>query len=424
MSEGGPSASGAGAAPTAAPAQGGEAQAGSPREQIKNPTTEGSRGSGSLPGVLEHAGENDADVSEALFGEEPGDERSGDRKTRLRGPDGKFIKQSSDTGEELVSPALPDGEIQPEPAPAKFKFAGEEFESQDKAEQNFKTLRGMYKADQAKIKQLGEYVPAYEAWKGHAEALAARIAELEKGGAAPQPQPGVQPSRTAELKGTEVSSVEDVLKQIDWDAYNYIATKGSLAKGGEYLIGEVMRMVKEQMIPSAVNQLREEMMNSLAPFQESAQASQTVEAMTRATQQLATLQTSDGRVAFPELSDVKAVEEIGYYWGREAESEADAERRLRLLQTPAGLLQAIAFYRLQKSLINTPAPEPSARPAEELPANPVAPGPASSLSVRGDEGFHTGPSSGLSPEMARLVAAMGKPEMIDSTLGFARNPRR
>jgi hypothetical protein len=141
--------------------------------------------------------------------------------------------------------------------------------------------------------------------------------------------------------------------------------------------------------------------------------------MTRATQQLSALKTPDGRVAFPELQDAAIVEKIGYLWAREAQDEQDLERRARALRTPQGLMSAIALYRLIDNLEQAPTAQPA--PVAVPSAPPVAPGPAASLSVRGDEGFALRARTGLSPAQARLAAELGKSQLIDPQLGFARN---
>ena len=401
--------------PTPAPAQNDQGGAQSPR--LDTPGANEKKSASSLPGVLNTAPEDqlDAEIGEKLFGKE---QDAGDRKTRLRGPDGKFIKVSGEEPVPDARPELPEG-AEPEPQPdepqSKFKFAGEEWDSAEAAEQNFKTLRGMHKANQAKLQKAeverSEYVRAYDAWKTYAEQQAVRVAELEKGGTQPRVQSG------SGVEGQDLSDA-DISKAIDWDAYNYIATKGSLAKGGEYLIGQVMELVRGKMIPQAIEGLRAELMQKLAPFEQQSQNEATVSAMTAATQQLQSLKTHDGREAFPELQDLEKLEKIGYYWAREARDEADLERRKAILKTPAGLMNAVALYRLIESLEAAPAP-----PTPPVPTAQPTPAPSATLDVRGDEGFRPGSRSGLQPGISQMISELGRGEMIDTHLGFARNRR-
>src|SRR5574341_1359828 len=64
---------------------------------------------------------------------------------------------SSEDAGDVRQPDVPAVEAKP-----RFKFAGEEFDSQEAAEQNFRSLRGQYKPLQSLAKQLGglEKIPS------------------------------------------------------------------------------------------------------------------------------------------------------------------------------------------------------------------------------------------------------------------------
>lgn len=426
MSE--PSASGTAVAadPTPAPAAG-DAQAEKPgkKQDLQSPTV-ADKPKGSLPGVVTRGPENefDADVLDQMFGDadKGGD---GDKKVRLRDPEtGKFLKQDAkaEPAEQTPDkPALPPGS-EPEPPKPKFKFGGKDWESQDQAEQNFRSLQGQFRPMQDKIRELEgdrDYgYQAVEAWKRHAEGLRAEVDQLKAGGAKPTP------AGSAGQQIADVTSEADVLKNIDLDAYNYIATKGGLAKGAEYLVGEIMRVVKDNVLPQAISGLRQELTNQMLPMRQDAEHRETVAAMERAHTQLVSLRTPDGRVAFPELQVADKVERIAELWVRESRDEADEARRIAALRTPQGLMSAIALYRLIDSIESAPVPAttPASTPAALQPEG--AAGITASVDARGDEGFRpSGPRSDMSAGMAALVAELSKPEMIDHQLGFARNRR-
>src|SRR3990172_844705 len=129
MSEAAPSTGGPATpspAPTAVPAEQPAATA-QPESRITSPTVPDKPTSKKgLPGVITHERTVDEQkLADDLFGE-PGE---GDRKTRLRGPDGKFVK--SDAAPDAAAPEkpqLPEGVEPPKEESKKFKFAGKEYE--------------------------------------------------------------------------------------------------------------------------------------------------------------------------------------------------------------------------------------------------------------------------------------------------------
>lgn len=367
-----------------------------------------------LPGVLMNDGD---DFGEALFGDDD-DGSGGDKKTRLRGPDGRFLKKE-DGGDAPPDPGLPpsvgqEGEPQPDPTlgpdgqPQKFTFAGKEYDSQEKAEQTLKTLQGMHKSmEQRVVTAEGERDYGYTAankWMEYAKGLEQRIAEQGQGAT---PQTPSSPSVGSD--GQAGATANNLLEGIDMDAFEYIATRGSLAKAGEYLATELMKAVNDRVLPAKLKELEGKMDQTLQPYQQQAQHQQTVESMAAVTTQLASLKTQTGETAFPELGDTAKVEEIGRIWAQEGQSLKD-------LADPRGLMKAIGLYRMQKGFEGEPAsPSPPAPPVTE----PARAGAAATLDGESSSARVAPGSARVDPAQAAWKA-LDSGEMIDPVLGFAR----
>lgn len=408
-------------APTAAPEQPGDAQVETGTQGHETAEREGGSGGGGegLPGLVHANDPADQELSKELFGEgdvEGEDEPEADPKPktkgreRPRGPDGRFLKDGEgQEGDE--PPAKPPGsEDQSEPA-EKFEFAGRQWSSQEEADQAIRSGLGMIKP---LTQQRDENWQAYKAWESYGrerdaevERLNARIAELESGKGNVQPGSG-------DGKG---AGPEDVTQVIDWDAYEYVLKRGSPRQAGDYLIERIMSHVNENVLPGEINKLRDELMEQVRPMTEKTQLADQADAMTQVTVQMAGYKTPDGRDAFPELKDPEQVEKIGYFWAKEANSKQEAEDRLKMLSTPAGLMNAVALYRLIQSMEEAPKTEPAA-PPPDLPTEPVAPGASATVEDTGRAVTRSDDVSGLPGELAGLDSG----DLIDHDLGFARNP--
>lgn len=412
-----PSPGGEPAAPTTGP-EPGQPQAGEPT--AAKPTLETAEPlegqDHDLPGVLVRAKDpEDAELDDFMKSElqlepdeQPPEEKDakGKGKERARGPDGRFLGAEGQPEGGQPAP-VPGSENEPG-AETGYEFAGERWDSQEKAEQSFRTLRGMHKSLEGRA---GENWQAYTAWKDYAEreiaSRDARIAELSKGG------------QISSGAGQETGVVPgDVKSVVDWDAYRYIIEKGSPEQAGQYMIDQIMEHVNKTILPGKIEGLRAEMNQKLAPITEQTYREQTANTMTEVTTQMQAYKLPDGRDAFPELKNAEEVEKIGYFWAKEAKDQKDAQSRLQMLTTQAGLMQAVALYRMIKSM--EPA-APAASPAPGLPTEPVAPGAAATVSAGGRDGFTPGPPNGMDGNEAAMVAELDKGAMVDNDLGFARN---
>jgi hypothetical protein len=372
------------------------------------------------------ADEFDAALEKRLFGEpEPDTGPPGDRKMQARDPvTGKFVKLDAPPGAEppkdgqpAAKPEPPKGTEPPPTEPAKkFKFAGEEWESQEAAEQNFKSMRGNFKSKDGRITQVeAERDEGYRtghAWKAEHDRLLARNAELEAQVAGKQPAATPQPGSGGNGEG-------DLTRGIDMDAFEFIAHKSSLAKAGEYLLGEAFRVFEQKILPSKLEALETQINERLQPFEQTATQHQQIETMTQVATRMASLQTADGKTAFPELADPKKLQAIGRVW---AEEGGD----LQALSDPRGLLKAIGMYRLVHSFENQPPPATPDDAAPALPVTPAAPGAGASVPVDPGNGQVTpvgAARSNLPPATAALVHALDSPDLIDADLGFAKRAR-
>ena len=401
---------------------------------------------GDLPGVMPRGieGDIDAAIAEAMGFDGEGDRKArtkkpkgegegeGDSKGRGRDPKtGRFL--AKDGGQEPPpaegkpgdAPPLPEGQQPPETPPAKFKFGGVEFDNQEAAEQNFRSLRGTYKQKEERVREVESerdrgYQAAY-AWKAEAERHAARIAELEQqlgsgrsGDGSGAPQGG----------DSEEVTVESLMKGLDLGAIEHIAQNGNPAMLTQYILKQTLGLVNEKLIPQAVNSVRKEFEGRLSVHDRVRQEAETVGAMSEAVKSVAALKLEDGSPALPEVHDAQELQAVVRLWGRMSQNDQDAAARLRMLTTRDGLLQAVANYRLYKgfSTPTSPTPTPSTPdPAASLPATPPSPDASSSLSVAGRDGFTPGSPSNLPPGMAGMAAALGKADLVDEELGFARN---
>lgn len=355
---------------------------------------------------------------------------------------GKFLKPSGQAGSDAVTREGPAAPASKPPAPgeagaqppkdtaaqpaseqaAKLKFLGKEMTLAE-AEQSHKSLQGMFKslnerASRAEADVQEGYKIGWD-WKRTAEAHAARVAELEAQLAGRAPQSGSTgagaASAPAGQAASDLPSVEDILKDIDINSFEGIAINDTLANAGKFLVQQTLNAVTTKLLPALQAQLRAEFSDSLAPFQEDAQASQMADAVERDIGQLSTLQNLNGQPAFPELSDHAKLVEIGRLWSEAGHNPEEA-------LGPQGILKALAFYRMMTGLPSTPEAA-SILAAAAAPAGagqPVA-GPAASVEAEPGRGPNVGPRPNLSPGEQRLVSGLDRAMLRDPKLGFARN---
>lgn len=373
------------------PAQGPQAEPQTVQETVPD-KPKSKPGDIDLPGVVRADDVREDDEIVKALGEE-------DRKSRTlpeRDPDtGRFKAKQPDLPEGFEPPA------DEKPPSQKFKFLGKEYDSVEQVEQMHRTLQGMHKSKDKQVAEAEaarqEWAVAVDAWKAEAAKLAARVAELENQGG--RGEGGVSPD----------AGDDAILKKVDMDAFEYLVRNGTVAQAGQYLVSEVMKLVREDVLPGVVQQFE----SQIAPFQQTAEQNRKVETMTQVTTQLADFKTLDGKVAFPELRDTTALYEIGRIWASEGH-DPDA------LLDAKGLMSAVALYRLYNSLPAGPPEEPTTPPAPQV----VAPGPAASVAADPGTGRQpVGRRSPMGPGLAAVVAALNSGDMIDPNLGFARRIR-
>lgn len=324
-----------------------------------------------------------------------------------RGPDGRFLAGTSPAGTDFGEHAPQPGDAKPQPS--KFKFAGEDYDSQEAAEQNVRSLRGQFRPVQSLARSLGgvdKIVPRFSeaaesarGWKAEADRLSAELAAYESGD-----QP-IRAAKTPTGPDAMAASVADV----DWDLYAEIkklaSDSGEPWKAEQWLIEET-RKVERARYESLLDE-------RLAPMAEK-EAHQAVIAQTETLfGSLAEYTHSDGSPAFPELHDPTASRDIGRMW---ASLGLPPEHAL----TPQGAIAAIGIYRMSKGnqrsqagpapTVPAPAPRPFV-PTDAHAAATLEDGRAQSLSMPGG----TSPSA----EAARILAGLRSVNQGNrSLLGF------
>lgn len=329
---------------------------------------------------------------------------SADPAVPSRGPDGRFVASPSSAtppgdhpGEHTLEPAATP---LPKTPPARFKFAGEEFDTQELAEQNFRSLRGQFKPVTTLAQQLGgmeKIVPEFHraaesarGWKAEAERLTAELTTLR--GQPANPTPPSTPSPDA-------PAADAAAADVDWDLYaevERLATEsGEPWKAKQWLIEQVrkadearyQRMLDERLAPLDEQQRQADLEASTATLFGSLQG----------------YTLADGSLAFPELHDEASAEQVARLW---ATSGLPAEAAL----TPQGAIAAVALYRM---LAGKPAtPQASSAPAAAPAAPPAPPAPTDAHAAAGlDDGRPTvasvpGNGSAPSPEATRILAAL------------------
>lgn len=320
----------------------------------------------SLPGVFPDEGDPFAPPSSKSpsRGDNPTEPAS-----PARGPDGRFLAGASPAATD-GEPALEPG-TQPTPPPptAKFKFAGEEYESQEAAEQNVRSLRGQYRPVQSLARQVGgiehiapEFAKAAASargWNAKAVALEAELTALRSGAPASAPAP---------VSPTPVAADPAVAEHaIDWDLYaevSRIANERNEPWKAQQWLHEQTQKVVDSRLQRA---LSEKFAPLEAQQQQQAVAGQTEELFSS----LATYVNGDGSPAFPELHDEDSAYEVGKMW---ATLGLPADFAL----TPQGAIAAIGIYRMARSgsqARTTPTPPAPAAPP------PAPPTPSDSLAA-------------------------------------------
>lgn len=397
----------------------------------------------SLPGVVMRG-------AAELFGDKTARDSAG-RFRKLENPvdDGDFddVEDEPDAHEGAPGEAAPakpapkptlPGEVKPgEQAAAlpKFKFADEEYDSQDKAEQAFRSLRGMFKPLQEKAsraealeREALEWDRSNKAWQE--ELKLALSGKLDSGRAnILRQQLGIAGAGSPSTKAAGAIykpdgsfDVDALIDPADMDAFAIIAADpdGGLPAAGKFLAQRILSTMHESLVPV----LKDALLKEVQPVLSSHARSEQVSTADAVVDQLAALKESDGSVAFPELADEAQVQEIGAVWRA-------YDRPLEELLTPRGLMNAVALYRMEmnrpsrKSATTTPTAIPGAGRAAASPTPKVSASGAAASVADGGRGTGAGArvSRGPDAQAQQLLNALADTSLVDSNLGFRRNNR-
>lgn len=352
-----------------------------------------------LPGVIP-----DADFSS--FGA-PSDAGTSPGTGPARDAQGRFLPGSApgqDGAEDHTLEATP---------PTKYRFAGEEFESAEAAEQNFKSLRGQFKPLTQLAKSLGgiDKIPATltraaesaRGWEARAKHLQAELDSYRQGS-----QPAQQQHDAPDTTHGEPAEAE---AGVDWALYAEIQKlaheSGEPWKAEQWLINETQKAERARY-----EQLLED---RLAPYDQERQRAGVVTQTEALFGQLAEYAYPDGSPAFPELHDESAAYEIGRLWvslglPREA------------AMTPSGAAAAVALYRMQRAGRPLTVPAQPAAPTAVDPRAPAAPTDAAAAAALADgrtSQFELPGQGGPSAEAARILAGLRSTNAGNrSVLGF------
>lgn len=340
--------------------------------------------------------------------------------------DGIAPAEKKDGGEDGKAPAPEAGKDGKPPLPEGQKpadgieFGGKKYKTEGEALQAARSLHGMFRSLNTEKQRLTEErnygYQSGNAWKAEHDRVKAELDALKQGKPAPAvqgAQVGAGVAGSGEVATDQLPDTNALLSDIDMDAFEAIAVQGGLPKAGQYLASELLRVVTQKILPVYDNRLK----TSLQPFQAERDQVRQAQEVDQLINSLSGLRTAAGEVAFPELSDHKALAEIGDFWRASGLPREAA-------MTHQGLMAAIGLYRMSRGFIpaeGAPNLNPPGAPAAavELPASgPAASVPAESV---GPTPANAGRSN-HSPQTQRLLNALDKTNLVDPKLGFARRP--
>ena len=327
---------------------------------------------------------------------QPADSPSTSSGERQRGPDGRFV--ASPPTPVAGEPASEQREATP-PTPAKIKIAGEEWDSQEAFEQNFKSMRGSFKPLMGIAKHLGgvdKIVPhltqaaeSARAWKAEADRLKA---ELDARGAQPATPGAAKPQAASTAPDAAPATEAD---SVDWELYaevKKLATQsGEPWKAEQWLIEQVRKGERAR-----VEKMFEE---KFAPITDAQQKLQFAAKTEKLVEHLSQFTMDDGSPAFPELRDEAASAEIGRLWvGLNLPPEA--------VLTPQGMIAAIGMYRMRSRSQARPATAPAPASALPPPPGPADTHAAADLGDGKPMPLSAGDGATPSAEAARIIAGL------------------
>jgi hypothetical protein len=202
-------------------------------------------------------------------------------------------------------------EATPEP-PKKFKFGDKEYESQEQAEQSFKSLQGMFKPMQERLtsaeKLAQQNAESARLWR-------ARAQELESGTQPPTPQRPVPPAAQSQAKAPQ-EELEAALANVNGELFESLAREHGLPLAGRYLAAQVLATVHDQMLPRLRDEIMAQINPELEPLKQDRGFQQATQHVAGLIETVGQYKNQDGSDAFPELHDPQKVYEIGDLWRR------------------------------------------------------------------------------------------------------------
>ncbi len=237
--------------------------------------------------------------------------------------------------------APPAGPLTPSAA-GKFKFGGQEWDSQEKAEQSFQTLRGQFRSMDQRVQDAvghaNRAVDAAVSWQRYAQELEAKVGSP----AAASPQNPAQPAADA---------------GVDWGLYQTL-----VENHGEVVANIWLNQQNERIVDARVSSAIEKAMGPILPvIQEQQTRTNLVNLFTGVA---ASVDPATGSPAYPELNDASSAEAIMLLLSKIGLTPEQA-------MTPMGVHLAVAFYRDQVS--RSRPGQPSVQPTASAPAAAAPP---------------------------------------------------
>lgn len=372
--------------------------------------------------------------SEPLIGSA---ERTADGRFAARNRNDEIEQEIEEDGEEAPEPRATKGEVAPAvdasgkpplppgsevetQAPGKVKLGGKEYPSLEEADKAHRSLQGMFKPMQERIKGLTDErdygYNAANAWIKEVQSRDARIAELEAqlggrpGSGGQKVTQGAQASQSDELP-----NVEDLLSDIDGEAFEAVLQHGGTPNAAKFLAGEVLKVVREKLLTAYDAKVSKR----FQPYETSGASAKQAAAADQLFESFAQMKTHDGKEAFPEVKNPAILAEIAKVW---SESGLPMDHAL----TESGLMSAIGMWRMLKGFPTAESAQAAAvttTASQQGAANGSA---GINASVGGSEGGVAPRNEGrsnLSPQQARLAKSFKNTRLVDPVLGFAKNRR-
>jgi hypothetical protein len=304
--------------------------------------------------------------------------------------------QPSPEAPEAAPVEAPEAPVDPN-APEKFIIAGEEFESKEAFEQNFKSLRGQFKPMAETAHKAAE---SANAWKADSEGKDALINRLtaELTAARSQSQPAEQAPPPAEESSSE--------EGIDWELYAEISRR--YTEAGEPHKAQQWLQEKVDAIQAAREAKLREALE--APAKAEAARRQLHADTSQLFSSLAEYTNTDGTPAYPELRDKDAAFAVGRFWQQMGLPASHA-------RTPQGAIAAIALYRM--AVAQNASSQGSPDPAPAPPTPEAAAGAAAAALVGGRPEVRVSPTdASMNPEAARILKGLANTTLTRPGLGF------